>query len=319
MLLSTRANNPGEIAALLAGGTEPDVRDRQGDTALIIAAKKRREHAEEIEALLKGGADPCLKDRKGFLPYHREARNSRGWHLLDRAGAYSSESCKEKALAKAPTQKPQETAGRNKATTATAAKQQPATKARPKEEPRTDTKTVLRQGPAHADENGCWVPRDGCLDVWKEKSAIDFQGQQYLGVAGKNNCGGDILTVLCAQWNSRRKLPVSPTTWSEWLQGKGNRPWDLLTTSAYCVVTHLRPNSTRVPDQFDSAPAGYERLTRGNMGPLALRDYGNRPGFATGKLAITYIGTVAREGDRAAHLDQHMPCLKQIVNPHKGL
>ena len=119
------------IAALLAGGADPDVKDKQGDAALHIVVKKRRERTKDVEALLAGGADPCVRDRKRNIPIAYPEEGSRANRLLASAGGLDW-NCDEKAVAEAPKQKPQEAADRNKATTATAAKQQPATKARPK-------------------------------------------------------------------------------------------------------------------------------------------------------------------------------------------
>ena len=129
--LAAQEERPSVVAALLAGGADPDAKDKQGDAAVHIVVKKRRERAQDIEALLAGGADPCVRDRKRNIPIAYPEEGSRANRLLASAGG-TDWACGQKSVAEAPTQKPQETADRSKATTATAAKQQPATKARPK-------------------------------------------------------------------------------------------------------------------------------------------------------------------------------------------
>jgi ankyrin repeat protein len=51
------------IAALLAAGAQPNLKDNRGMTALMIASGEG--HAAAVTKLLEGGADPSLEDREG--------------------------------------------------------------------------------------------------------------------------------------------------------------------------------------------------------------------------------------------------------------
>ena len=75
------------IRLLIGRGADPDLRDgRSGDTPLIRAAKHEDDSVYEIEALLAGGADPCLRDRNGRLAY--DHAREEGALALHKAGGY---------------------------------------------------------------------------------------------------------------------------------------------------------------------------------------------------------------------------------------
>ena len=75
------------IRLLIGRGADPDLRDgRSGDTPLIRAAKHEDDSVYEIEALLAGGADPCLRDRNGRLAY--DHAREEGALALYKAGGY---------------------------------------------------------------------------------------------------------------------------------------------------------------------------------------------------------------------------------------
>ena len=74
------------INTLLEFRADPDLRDGEGDTALIHAAKDDENTLAEIEALLAGGADPCLADRNGKLPYDHASEGSSVRIVLYKAG-----------------------------------------------------------------------------------------------------------------------------------------------------------------------------------------------------------------------------------------
>ena len=74
------------INTLLGFRADPDLRDSEGDTALIHAAKDDENTLAEIEALLAGGADPCLADRNGKLPYDHASEGSSVRNVLYKAG-----------------------------------------------------------------------------------------------------------------------------------------------------------------------------------------------------------------------------------------
>ena len=76
------------INTLLEFRADPDLRDGEGDTALIHAAKDDENTLAEIEALLAGGADPCLADRNGKLPYDHASEGSSVRNVLYKAGGY---------------------------------------------------------------------------------------------------------------------------------------------------------------------------------------------------------------------------------------
>ena len=57
------------VKALIAGGVDPNSRDKIGLTLLHIAAKKNASPAV-IETLIAGGADPNARDKDGHTPLH---------------------------------------------------------------------------------------------------------------------------------------------------------------------------------------------------------------------------------------------------------
>ena len=101
--LAAEEERPSVIAALLAGGADPDAKDKQGSAALHIVVKKRRERTKDIEALLAGGADPCVRDRKRNIPIYYSREGSGANRLLYSAGGIDWD-CDEKAVAEAPKQ-----------------------------------------------------------------------------------------------------------------------------------------------------------------------------------------------------------------------
>ena len=75
------------IRLLIGRGADPDLRDgRSGDTPLIRAAKHEDDSVYEIEALLAGGTDPCLRDRNGRLAY--DHAREEGALALYKTGGY---------------------------------------------------------------------------------------------------------------------------------------------------------------------------------------------------------------------------------------
>lgn len=197
--LAAEEEKPLVIAALLAGGADPDVRDKQGDTALHIVAKKRRERAKDVEALLAGGADPCVRDRKRNIPIAYPEEGSRANRLLASAGGHDRDCDKESV--------------------AGARKQQVAKKPHSKKESRTNMKTVLGHSPAHADENGCWGPPRGCLDV--QTSIRKENSWKNLVLNLRNNCDGDIVVAACfemtanEQRNAKKRNSGHIRSWEE--------------------------------------------------------------------------------------------------------
>ena len=296
--LAAEEERPSVIAALLAGGAAPDAKDKQGDAALHIVVKKRRERTKDIEALLAGGADPCVKDRKRNIPIAYAKEGSRANRLLASAGG-TDWACGQKSVAEAPTQKPQEIAGRNKATT---------------------IGTAAAQSPGHADENGCWLPRDGCLEVLRYEAKTTRSNTLF--VLGKNNCGGNILTVLCSQHSPRIRRELHGQsevveTWSEWLQGMDHdyKTGLMRTKTAMCQVTWLGLKHTELKIQIPGDYWGYKEITS-----VSRPDLFGSGALSTGKIVVSYVGTVQGEGGwSATHVDQHGRCLKRIVNPDKGL
>ncbi len=63
--------NSGEVARLLAAGTDPDVPDHTGRTALHHAAENAQ--ARILNMLLEAGGDPDVQDRDGSAPLHLAA------------------------------------------------------------------------------------------------------------------------------------------------------------------------------------------------------------------------------------------------------
>ena len=76
------------INVLIRFSADPNLRDRAGDTALIHAVKHEENTFAEVTALLAGGADPCLADRNGKLPYDYAGEASPIGRLLFKAGGY---------------------------------------------------------------------------------------------------------------------------------------------------------------------------------------------------------------------------------------
>ena len=62
------------VAALAAAGLDPNGRDRDGRTALLLASWRGRDAM--IQALLAARADPDLADADGLAPLHAAARIS---------------------------------------------------------------------------------------------------------------------------------------------------------------------------------------------------------------------------------------------------
>ena len=60
------SGNSGEVARLLAEGTDPNVPDHNGRTALHHAAENAQ--ARILNALLEAGGDPDVQDRDGSTP-----------------------------------------------------------------------------------------------------------------------------------------------------------------------------------------------------------------------------------------------------------
>lgn len=50
-------------------GVDIDMKDRYGDTALIVAVRTR-ENLELVKLFLEYGADPNASDKKGWTPLH---------------------------------------------------------------------------------------------------------------------------------------------------------------------------------------------------------------------------------------------------------
>ena len=65
------SGNSGEVARLLAEGTDPNVPDHNGRTALHHAAETAQ--ARTLNALLDAGGDPDVQDRDGSTPLHLAA------------------------------------------------------------------------------------------------------------------------------------------------------------------------------------------------------------------------------------------------------
>ena len=65
------SGNSGEVARLLAEGTDPNVPDHNGRTALHHAAETAQ--ARILNALLEAGGDPDVQDRDGSTPLHLAA------------------------------------------------------------------------------------------------------------------------------------------------------------------------------------------------------------------------------------------------------
>ena len=74
------------VNLLLRHGADPNLRGGNGDTPLIAAAKHKDDIGDEMQALLAGGADPCLTDRNGKLAYDHTEKGSDGRQVLDEAG-----------------------------------------------------------------------------------------------------------------------------------------------------------------------------------------------------------------------------------------
>jgi len=78
MLHTTR--DPVTVQALLDGGADPDIRDKDGSTRLQLAAL--RAETEILRALLAAGADPDLAGSVGETPVLAALRGGR-WAILD--------------------------------------------------------------------------------------------------------------------------------------------------------------------------------------------------------------------------------------------
>jgi len=68
LLFALARAQPRVAVALIEAGADPNSRDDDGDTALIVAADK--DWPEVVRALLAKGADPNAADRDGATPLH---------------------------------------------------------------------------------------------------------------------------------------------------------------------------------------------------------------------------------------------------------
>jgi ankyrin repeat protein len=76
-----------KVRSLLAGGANANARNKDGRTALILAAMQGR--ADIVQALLNGGADPNAKDKNGntAMSVVQESGQRHIGYLLKQAGA----------------------------------------------------------------------------------------------------------------------------------------------------------------------------------------------------------------------------------------
>ena len=199
--LAAEEERPSVIAALLAGGADPDAKDKQGDAALHIVVKKRRERTKDIVALLAGGADPCVRDRKRNIPIAYPEEGSRANRLLASAGGQDWD-CDDKAVAEATKQKPQETASRSKATTATAAKQRAgdsdSTVVAKREEPKREKRIgSISYAWRHSYTEGVWSVQYAWGIAWgdSQESALDRAGRECQRKGG-SDCEYGLWSIL---------------------------------------------------------------------------------------------------------------------------
>lgn len=92
LLLAANSPFPDAVRALLSADVDPNARDRNGWTPLLLAAARTtasKEDAEVITALLAAGADPNVSDRRGKTPldHAREDRHVDAIAALLAAGA----------------------------------------------------------------------------------------------------------------------------------------------------------------------------------------------------------------------------------------
>jgi ankyrin repeat protein len=74
------------IEYLLSRGADPDLKDRDGWTALMEAASKS--HVDAVRMLLGSGADPNARNNRGWTALRTTARgNAEIIRLLKQAGA----------------------------------------------------------------------------------------------------------------------------------------------------------------------------------------------------------------------------------------
>jgi uncharacterized protein len=73
LLKAAESGQAAEVRRLLGDGANVQVRDREGRTALAIAAYY--DNAEMAEALLEHGADPNAREYDGWTPLMRAAKN----------------------------------------------------------------------------------------------------------------------------------------------------------------------------------------------------------------------------------------------------
>ncbi|MCE2423477.1 MAG: peptidoglycan-binding protein, partial [Gemmatimonadetes bacterium] len=72
---------------LLAADAEANIANAEGRTPLHLAAGSH-DNPGGVAALLAAGADPCIRDGQGFIPYSVAAEGGRIHRALSRAGGY---------------------------------------------------------------------------------------------------------------------------------------------------------------------------------------------------------------------------------------
>ncbi|MHC4867755.1 MAG: ankyrin repeat domain-containing protein [Planctomycetota bacterium] len=72
---AVRSGDLGAVQRLIRKGTDVNARNKDGETALHIAARRNREHIAEL--LIANGADVNAREEDGWTPLHQAAMNSR--------------------------------------------------------------------------------------------------------------------------------------------------------------------------------------------------------------------------------------------------